>query len=139
MGLAAEAADGLLADLVPATTPTFLQPGLCARYDLRRFIDEMFDRAVRLDGAAVVLVAPAVDDGGQPSIRGNRDTLPLPGLLPGSGLCSRCRGSRTSTTAPRNHTVDQSTDLSRASTRHPAQAAGPRRDPRFRRAYRRSS
>ena len=43
----------------------------------------MFERAVRLDGAAVVLVVPAVDDGGQPSIRGNRDTLPLPGLLPG--------------------------------------------------------
>ena len=83
-GLAAEAADGLLADLVPAATPTLLlQPGLCARYDLRRFIDEMFDRAVRLDGAAVVLVVPAVDDGGQPSIRGNRETLPLPGLLPG--------------------------------------------------------
>jgi len=83
-GLAAEAAEGLLADIVPAATPTLLlQPGLCARYDLRRFIDDLVDRAVRLDGAAVLLVVPAVDDGGQPVIRGVRDTLALPGLLPG--------------------------------------------------------
>lgn len=85
-GLAADAADALLDELLPAKMPTLLlQPGLCARYDLRRFLTEFVARATRLDGAAVVLVVPSVDDGGPPTIFGLRreDALPLPGLLPG--------------------------------------------------------
>ncbi|MBK8233290.1 MAG: protein kinase [Candidatus Eisenbacteria bacterium] len=84
--LAADAAEGLLAALVPAKAPTLLlQPGLCSRYGLRTFIRDFVERASRLDGAAVVLVVPSVDDGGAPTISGLRpeDALPLPGLLPG--------------------------------------------------------
>lgn len=82
--LAADAADALLGELVPAATPTLLlQPGLCARYDLRRFAAALVEKATRLDGAAILLVVPSVDEAGAPTIRGLQGALALPGLLPG--------------------------------------------------------
>ncbi len=84
--LAADAAEAVLEALVPARSPTLvLQPGLCARYGLRTFLRDFVERATRLDGAALVLVVPSVDDGGSPTVLGLRpeDALPVTGLLAG--------------------------------------------------------
>lgn len=82
--LAAEAAQQLLAELVPAEVPTLIvQPGLCARYDLQDFVRGLVERTTRSDSAAVLMLIPSLDEAGPPMIRGPGGTLPIPGLLPG--------------------------------------------------------
>ena len=82
--LAAEAAEQLLVDLVPAGVPTLIvQPGLCARYDLEEFVRLLVERSTRSDGAAVLLLIPSLDEAGPAAIRGPAGAFPIPGLLPG--------------------------------------------------------
>ena len=82
--LAAKAADLLLAELLPASSPTLLlQPGLCARYNLRDFMRKLVEQATRSDSAAVILLVPSIDEAGSPAIRGSTRALPISGLLPG--------------------------------------------------------
>jgi serine/threonine protein kinase len=79
-----QASARVAAKLIPAREPLLLvQPGLIERYGLVRFLSQIVEGAKRDDCAAVLLMIPARDTGGVPTINGR---LPVPGLVPGQSL-----------------------------------------------------